>query len=41
MPKLWIYTQALIVLFILIGIVMVLIALGVRQLLPFLPGRRD
>jgi hypothetical protein len=26
---------------ILIGIVMVLIALGVRQLLPFLPGRRD
>ncbi|HEV3388361.1 MAG TPA: hypothetical protein VG057_05070 [Solirubrobacteraceae bacterium] len=25
---------------ILIGIVMVLIALGVRQLLPFLPGRR-
>ena len=26
---------------ILIGIVMVLIAIGVRQLLPFLPGRRD
>jgi hypothetical protein len=26
---------------ILIGIVMVLIALGVRQLLPFPPGRRD
>jgi len=26
---------------ILIGIVMVLIALGVSQLLPFLPGRRD
>ncbi len=26
---------------ILIGIVMVLIALGVQQLLPFLPGRRD
>ncbi|MFZ0976363.1 MAG: hypothetical protein WAN22_29340 [Solirubrobacteraceae bacterium] len=26
---------------ILIGIVMVLIALGVRQLLPLLPGRRD
>jgi hypothetical protein len=26
---------------ILIGIVMVLIALGIRQLLPFLPGRRD
>ena len=26
---------------ILIGIVMVLIALGVRQLLPFVPGRRD
>jgi hypothetical protein len=26
---------------ILIGIVMVLIALGVRQLLPVLPGRRD
>jgi hypothetical protein len=26
---------------ILIGIVMVLIALGVRQLLPFLSGRRD
>ena len=26
---------------ILIGIVMVLIALGVHQLLPFLPGRRD
>lgn len=26
---------------ILIGIVLVLIALGVRQLLPFLPGRRD
>ena len=26
---------------ILIGIVMVLIALGVRQVLPFLPGRRD
>lgn len=26
---------------ILIGLVMVLIALGVRQLLPFLPGRRD
>ena len=26
---------------ILIGIVMVLIALGIKQLLPFLPGRRD
>jgi len=26
---------------ILIGIVMVLIALGINQLLPFLPGRRD
>ena len=26
---------------ILIGVVMVLIALGVRQLLPFLPGRRE
>ena len=26
---------------ILIGIVLVLIALGVRQMLPFLPGRRD
>jgi hypothetical protein len=26
---------------ILIAIVMVLIALGVRQLLPYLPGRRD
>ena len=26
---------------ILIGVVMVLIAIGVKQLLPFLPGRRD
>jgi hypothetical protein len=26
---------------ILIGIVMVLIAIGVRNLLPYLPGRRD
>ncbi|MBV9001763.1 MAG: hypothetical protein JO363_06255 [Solirubrobacterales bacterium] len=26
---------------ILIGIVMVLIAIGIKQLLPFLPGRRD
>lgn len=26
---------------ILIGIVMVLLAIGVKQLLPFLPGRRD
>jgi hypothetical protein len=26
---------------ILIAVVMVLIALGIRQLIPFLPGRRD